>query len=67
LEKTLTKNDFFYFNANLDALKYIKNNKDLESLLNLYIQNHSKPKIIILENTTTIEGIKNFISFVYQQ
>ena len=54
LAKTWTLKDFFYFNKALDTENKIKNNKDLEKLLKIYIELYKSPKIIILHNINKI-------------
>ena len=60
-------NNIFYFNKDLDIENVINNSKDLEKLFIVYMNLYNIPKIIILENTSKIKWIKNFIPKFYNQ
>ncbi|MCD5385184.1 AAA family ATPase [Candidatus Gracilibacteria bacterium] len=66
INKTKTNNNYFYFNKADDLENKIKNNLDILNLLNDYVKLYKIPKIIILQNISKIEGIKNFISYLYK-
>lgn len=66
INKTKTNNNYFYFNKADDLENKIKNNLDILNLLNDYVQLYKIPKIIILQNISKIEWIKNFISYLYK-
>lgn len=66
INKTKTNNNYFYFNKADDLENKIKNNLDVLNLLNDYVQLYKIPKIIILQNISKIEWIKNFISYLYK-
>ncbi len=67
LNKTKTEAWYFYFNKNDDLDETIKNNQDVEILLNKYVQIYKRPKIVILENVYNIEWIKDFIEKIYNE
>jgi len=67
ITKSNFKDSFLYINKSLDLNNIIKNKESLEKLLNSYIENLGKPKIIILENIALIPKIKEFINFLYKQ
>ena len=66
INKTKTNNNYFYFNKADDLENKIKNNLDVLNLLNDYVKLYKIPKIIILQNISKIEWIKNFISYLYK-
>lgn len=70
LKEFLTKAGFsencFYFNKDLDTENQIKNLSDLNQLMYEHIKYYNKPKIIILQNTTKVDGIKDFILKSYK-
>lgn len=66
INKTKTNNNYFYFNKADDLENKIKNNLDILNLLNDYVKLYKIPKIIILQNISKIEWIKNFISYLYK-
>lgn len=62
LKQTKSFETSFYYNSELDPLRVIKNKEDLITLLDIYVRLYGIPKIIILQNTNNIDGIKAFIS-----
>ncbi|MDP2395511.1 MAG: hypothetical protein Q8S84_07320 [bacterium] len=50
----LTKS-YFYFNKSDDIENRVSSNKELELLLNDYVQLYKNPKIIVLQNISNIE------------
>jgi len=62
----LTAN-YFYFNKSDDIENTISTSQELESLFNEYVKLYKNPKIIILQDISKIEGIKDFISNIYKQ
>lgn len=55
----------FYYNSEIDTLGSIKTDIEFIVLFDLYVRIHGVPKIIILQNTNNIDGIKNLISKFY--
>lgn len=66
LTKTQSLDSCFFYNSELDTLKAVKNKSDLQTLFDIYTRVHSYPKIIILQNTNNIQGIKSYISELYK-
>ncbi len=66
IHKTNLKSKYFYFNKSDDIENRIPTNKELDLLLNEYIQLYKKPKIIILQNISKIDWIKDFITKIYK-
>lgn len=66
LEKTQSFHTSFYYNSELDTLSAIKTHEDFIVLFDLYVRIHGIPKIIVLQNTNNITGIKNLISQLYK-
>ena len=66
LKKTKSFESSFYYNSELDSLWVIKNKQDLITLLDIYVRVYGVPKIIVLQNTNNIEGIKDFISQLFK-
>lgn len=66
LKKTQSFDQCFYYNSDLDTLGSIKNQQDMIMLLDIYVRIYGVPKIIVLQNTNNIEGIKGFIAQLYK-
>ncbi len=66
INKTWSSINYFYLNKSNDNENIIKTNKDLNTLLNDYVQLYKNPKIIILQNISNIEWVKKFISKIYK-
>lgn len=66
INKTNLNKAYFYFNKSDDIENVISSNKELDLLLNDYIQLYKNPKIIILQNISKVEWIKDFISQIYK-
>lgn len=66
LKKTNSFDGAFYYNSELDPLRVIKDKQDLITLLDMYVRLYNVPKIIVLQNTNNIEGIKGFISQLFK-
>ncbi len=62
LSKTQNFSSTFYYNSELDTLGVIQNGDDFIILFDLYVRIHGIPKIIVLQNTNNIVGIKSLIS-----
>ena len=67
IHKANITNSYFYFNKSADIENSINSNLDLLKSLNDYIQLYKIPKIIILQNTSKMDWIKDFISYLYKQ
>jgi hypothetical protein len=67
INKTDIKNSYYYFNKSDDIENKLNSNLDLLKSLNEYVQLYKIPKIIILQNTSKIDWIKDFISYLYKQ
>ncbi len=67
ITKTGLEKHFFYYNSEVDLLGKIQNSEDLELLLWLHIRVHWEPKILILQNISKIDGIKDYIWELYTQ
>lgn len=67
ITKTSSEKDFFYYNSEVDLLGKIQNSEDLEILLWLHIRIHWEPKILILQNISKINDIKDYIWKLYTQ
>jgi predicted AAA+ superfamily ATPase len=65
LEKTQSFETSFYYNSDLDTLGSIKTHEDFIILFDLYVRIYGIPKIIVLQNTNNIDGIKDLISKLY--
>ncbi|QFR39387.1 ATP-binding protein [Candidatus Gracilibacteria bacterium 28_42_T64] len=61
LEKLGMSDNYFYFNKDLDNSNEIQSEEHLNNLYNTYVKLYKTPKIVILQNCTKVEGIKNFI------
>lgn len=66
IHKTEITNNYYYFNKSNDLENKINSNIDLLKSLNDYVQLYKIPKIIILQNTSKIDWIKDFISYLYK-
>lgn len=66
ITKTKLNDKFFYFNKDLDSENNINDNFILENLFNVYINLYKNTKIIILQNISQINWIKDFISKLYK-
>jgi predicted AAA+ superfamily ATPase len=66
LKKTQSFDQCFYFNGDIDTLGGIKNEKDMITLLDIFVRMYGIPKIIVLQNCSTIAGIKSFIAQLYK-
>ena len=66
LKKTRNFDSSFYYNSDLDSLGLIKTHENLITLLDIHIRIQGIPKIIILQNTNNITGIKKFIAQLYK-
>lgn len=66
LEKTQKFEETFYYNAELDTLWTIKNKDDFITIFDLYVRIYWIPKIIILQNMSNIEWIKELILQFYK-
>lgn len=66
INKTNIWEKVFYFNKELDYNNLIKNNLDLENLLNVYLEYNKNTKYLIFQNISNIDWIKNFISKIYK-
>lgn len=66
INKTSSNNSYFYFNKFDDLENDIVDGKSLENLLNEYIKLYKIPKIIILQNISKIEWVKDFIAKIYK-
>lgn len=67
INKTDIKNSYYYFNKSDDIENKLNSNLDLLKSLNDYVQLYKIPKIIILQNISKIDWIKDFISYLYKQ
>ena len=67
LHKTKITSNYFYFNKSDDIENSIIDNNNLTILLNDFVQLYKKPKIIILQNISQIEWIKDFITDIYKE
>lgn len=67
IEKTKISKNYFYFNKSKDVENNISVSQDLENLLNEYIKLYKIPKIIILQDISKIDWIKNFIWKIYKE
>ncbi|NDK08507.1 AAA family ATPase [Candidatus Gracilibacteria bacterium] len=65
IEKTSSTN-YLYINDELDAENTIKNDSDFFELLKLYEKKYDFCNIIVLQNVTKIQNIKNVISELYK-
>ena len=65
VEKTWLKENFFYFNKDIDTENKIKNKDDFHDLFYTYTNNYGNPKIIILQNITQIEWIYDYINILH--
>ncbi len=61
LEKLGMSDNYFYFNKDLDNSNEIQSEEHLNNLYNTYVKLYKTPKIVILQNCTKVEWIKNFI------
>jgi hypothetical protein len=61
---TNTKNNFFYFNKDLDIENLINNYDDFIKIFDSFINTYWQPKIVVIENITNTNGIKEFISWL---
>lgn len=66
INKTNIWEKVFYFNKELDYNNLIKNNLELENLLNVYLECNKNIKYLIFQNISNIDWIKNFISKIYK-
>lgn len=66
ISKTQSSDEVFYFNGDLDKIGSIGNEKDLMTLMDIYVRSYWAPKMVILQNISGIEGIKNFILKLYK-
>lgn len=66
IQKTQNEEAFFYFNPQLDTLWSIKNHKDLMFLMDYMIRTRWKIRIVVLEDCSSIDGIKSFIRDLYE-
>lgn len=66
LKKTQSFRECFYYNSDIDSLWVIKSEKDLIILLDMYVRIYGVPKIIVLQNSNNIVGIKAFIAQLYK-
>lgn len=66
ISKTNFKNNYLYFNKDIDLLNKIKTEKELFLLIQNYTKNYNKANLIILENINNIDWIKSFISYLYK-
>ena len=67
IKKTRIGERAFYFNSELDTLGEIKSANDIMALIDLHTKDHGKPQILILQNISKIERIKQFIGKVYEE
>lgn len=67
IHKSEIVNNYYYFNKSGDLENNINSNLDLLKSLNDYVQLYKIPKIVILQNTSKIDWIKDFISYLYKQ
>lgn len=67
IHKTKLNNNYFYFNKSDDVENYFSSSERLESLFNDYLRLYKNPKIIILQDISKINWIKNFISKIYKE
>lgn len=67
IQKSNYKNNYFYFNKDLDYNNNIKSIKDFILLFNTYIKRYNKASIVILENSHNIEWFKDFLSKLYNE
>ncbi|MDD2907489.1 MAG: AAA family ATPase [Candidatus Gracilibacteria bacterium] len=67
IKKTKIEDRFFYFNKDLDNQNIIKNNINLENLLNIQVNYNKNTRYIILQNISHIEGIKDFLSKIHKE
>ncbi len=59
-------NNYFYFNKSNDLENKITNHLELLNSINNYIQLYKIPKIVILQNISKINWIKDTISYLYK-
>ncbi len=67
IQKTRIGDKAFYFNKELDTLWSIKTSSDIEKLIKLHTEKYQKPQILILQNISKIEWIKEFIGKIYEE
>lgn len=67
IKKSNYKNNYFYFNKDLDYNNEIKSENDLNLLFSSYTKRYKNPNIIILENTHNIKWFKDFLSKKYSE
>lgn len=67
ISKTKLNNNYFYFNKSDDISNTVSVWYDLEYLLNEYTKLYKNPKIIILQDISKIEWVKDFISKIYKE
>jgi len=61
LKKTNSFDTSFYFHAGLDTMSHISSREELITYFDIHVRIHGIPKIIILQDTQSISGIKEFI------
>jgi len=66
LQKTQKFEETFYYNAELDTLWTIKSKNDFITIFDLSVRIYWVPKIIILQNMSNIEWIKELILQFYK-
>lgn len=66
LKKTNSFENCFYYNSDLDTLWTINSQEELIILFDIFVRIYGVPKIIILQNTNNITGIKEFIQKLYK-
>lgn len=67
VQKTRIWERAFYFNKELDTLWSVKSAVDIEKLIKLHTEKYQKPQILILQNISKVEKIKEFIARVYEE
>ena len=65
IQKSNYKNNYFYFNKDLDYNNKLKTEKDFNLLFYTYTERYNIPSIVILENSHNIDWFKNFLAKLY--
>ncbi len=60
-------NDYLYITKKFDFKNQINSEKSLNKLLNIFILKYKTPKLIILDNLTSLNKFNDFINFLYKQ
>ena len=67
IQDSIYKNNYLYISKKFDLLNNINSFETLKKLLSVFIMEYKTPKLIILDNLSSIPELKTFLNFLYKQ